>query len=57
VLEKLGGIQEFFDDTGMPSMPAPAWAYKPWRLAGKEYRWRKWRKTSWITLDEARRWA
>lgn len=54
VMEKLGGEQVDFDGKGMPSMPAPAWAYKVWQLAKKEYRWRTWRKPSWLTPDEAR---
>lgn len=55
VLEKLGGEQLDFDGKGISSMSAPAWAYKQWRFARKEYRWRNWRKPSWLTLDEARR--
>jgi hypothetical protein len=55
VLETLGGVQVDFDGKDMPAMSAPAWAYKPWQRAKKEYRWRKWHKPSWLTLDEARR--
>jgi hypothetical protein len=54
-LYQMGGIEEDFEGKGMIPSIAPAWAYKPWRFARKEYRWRKWRKTAWITLDEARR--
>jgi hypothetical protein len=55
VMEKLGGEQVDFDGNGMPCMPAPVWAYKTWQLAKKEYRWRNWRRPTWLTLDEARR--
>ncbi len=55
VLQEMGGVQVNFDGKGMPSMPAPAWAYKPWQLAKRKYRWRKWRKTTWLIPDEARR--
>jgi hypothetical protein len=55
VLTKLGGEQVGFQNELMLSMPAPTWAYKPWQFARKQYRWRKWRKYPWITLDEARR--
>jgi hypothetical protein len=55
VLEKLGGERVDFEGNGMPTMRAPVWAYKAWQLAKRKYRWRNWRRPSWITLAEAYR--
>jgi hypothetical protein len=55
VLERMGGEQVDVEGKEMLAMRAPIWAYKAWPLAKKEYRWRNWRRPSWITLEEASR--